>query len=155
MTQLQILTEEAVIELSYLNETVEGVNELLLIIGDRTPTRIEKAASSQYISQYYNGIENILKRIAKYNKFPLDKSESWHKDIINLFCENSESKKLVLFSKEQYEILHSFRKIRHVMRQGYDFRLDWDKLNIALQNIPTFLKVYESIIMDYINSLKE
>jgi hypothetical protein len=155
MITLKNLTEEAKIELSYLLRTAEEVEDLLLIIGERIPTRIEKAAAIQYISQFYNGIENILKRIVKYNRFPLPKSEDWHTQLIMFFDENHKNCKIPLFFNVHVDILNSFRKTRHVMRQGYNFQMEWDKLVIALHNIPSFLKVYEGIIMDYINSLNE
>ena len=71
------------------------------------------------------------------------------------FDEDHRNCKIPLFNYSQVDVLNSFRKTRHVMRQGYNFQMDWNRLVIALQNIPTFLKIYESIILSYIGTLKE
>ena len=140
-------------EIQFLDETVAQISEILLLTVNREPNKIEIAASSQFVSQFYNGLENILKRIARFNSFALSSSESWHIDLLNLFYSKSDSSKIKLFDTSQYEVLSSYRKIRHIVRQGYNFNIDWKKLRIALENVSDFYEIYKAIITNYISGL--
>lgn len=154
MTAMEKLIREIEIEFTYLDETCLEVQDLLIDLLSREPNKIELAASSQFVSQFYNGIENILKRISKFNMLPLNSTGNWHIDLLNLYYDKSDKVRISLFNDENYEILNSYRKIRHVIRQGYNFQLDWDKLSIALENMITFLSVFKSIIYKYLKSVK-
>ncbi|MEW6702561.1 MAG: hypothetical protein AB1298_07565 [Bacteroidota bacterium] len=41
------------------------------------------------MAQYYNGVENILKRITKYYNIPLPKTETWHLELFSFFLRSS------------------------------------------------------------------
>jgi len=152
MTELERLIKETETDFFYLNETSRDVDELIDTTSNRQAINIEKAAASQYLSQFYNGIENTLKRILKYKGIPLPKSSSWHADLLNYFYQESEEVRIPLFYKEQFLLLISYRKIRHIIRQGYQYNLDWEKILIALSNVSSFLKQFQLIIMNYIKS---
>ena len=154
MTPLMQLIEEAETEFENLEETIREVNELLLIVSKKVPSNIEKAAAIQYLSQYYNGIENILKRIIKYKKIPLIKSEQWHTELLDSFELNSNKSKFPLFNNTLMEHLNSYKKIPHVVRQGYNFQLDWERLSVALKYMEPVYNSFKNIITEYINNIE-
>lgn len=123
MSELNKLVNEVEIEFSFLEETINDIKELLTLVSDKTPNRIELAASSQFLSQYYNGLENILKRVVKYNKISLPSSDNWHTELLYIFDKNSNYQKIPLFDVEEITALIRYKKIRHVVRQGYNFIL--------------------------------
>ncbi|MGA2297025.1 MAG: hypothetical protein ABSG15_05700 [FCB group bacterium] len=153
MIPLELLAEEIDIEFKFLDDTAKDTRELIAQVSDKEPNNIEKAAATQYLSQFYNGIENILKRIIKYKNIKLPKTESWHSDLLQMFDKNNPNAKISLFNDEIIETLNAYRKIRHVVRQGYSFQLDWQKLSIALTELPHFLSLFQKIIKDYISSI--
>ncbi|MCX7735440.1 MAG: hypothetical protein N2319_01890 [Candidatus Kapabacteria bacterium] len=79
------MIEEVKTEFFYLERTKNEVNELLKLMLNKNPTNLIIAAASQYVSQFYNGIENILKRILKNSKITLQKFENWHTVSLNAF----------------------------------------------------------------------
>mgnify|MGYP000174278542 CR=1 FL=1 len=155
MTNLQILIKEIETENLFLEETIKDIDDLLQIVAEKNANRIEIAAGSQFLSQFYNGIENILKRILKFSKINIPNAENWHTELLYFFDKNSEKKKIPLFDEEHIILLNRYKKIRHVVRQGYNFNLDWEKLRIALENIDSFFKEFKIVISDYIKLLKE
>ena len=155
MTALEALIEEVNTELSYLEETKNQVNELLQIVDVRTPGNIEIAAANQFLSQFYNGIENVLKRIIKFVNLPLIRNDNWHIELLNYFYNNPGSVKIHLFDRSNYEVLNTYRKIRHVVRQGYNFQMDWEKLSVAMENIPQHLSEFKTKIQNFIDTLEE
>lgn len=79
------LREEIDIELEAITVTV---SELLLLqkdVADRMPTVREKTAAAAFLAQFYNGIENILKRICYFCNVPLPTGETWHVELFQLF----------------------------------------------------------------------
>ncbi len=155
MTALEALIEEVNAEFSFLEETKNQVHELLQIVGGRSPGNIEIAAANQYLSQFYNGIENVLKRIIKFVNLPLIRNDNWHIELLNYFYNNPSSPKIHLFDRNNYEVLNTYRKIRHVVRQGYNFQMDWDKLSIAMENIPKYLTEFKIKILNFVDSIEK
>lgn len=70
-------------------------------IGDlkNSKTDIATAAIASYLMNFYNGIENIMKRCAKeyYKKIP--KGDDWHKQLLQQSCLYNNNK-IALFNKK-------------------------------------------------------
>lgn len=80
------LREEIAIELDALEVTVLELLALNQDLASREPSVREKAAAAAFLAQFYNGIENILKRINRYHNVPLPTGETWHTDLFQRFC---------------------------------------------------------------------
>ena len=65
-----------------------------------------------YLMNFYNGVENIIKRICKeyYGTFPT--GASWHKELLMLSF-NSPDDKIPIFSEDTVSKLHSYKNFRH------------------------------------------
>jgi len=81
------LEEEISIELDFIESTVQELLSLKRDLADRVPTVREKTAAAAFMAQFYNGIENILKRITLFKSLPLPKGDSWHIDLFKRFCD--------------------------------------------------------------------
>lgn len=60
------LHEEVAVEVEALETTIRELVALQEAIADREPTVREKTAAAAFLAQFYNGVENILKRISSY-----------------------------------------------------------------------------------------
>jgi hypothetical protein len=83
------LREEIAVELDALARTVDELLALRQDITDREPNVREKTAAAAFLAQFYNGVENILKRISRYHNVPLPTGETWHIDLFQRFCRPS------------------------------------------------------------------
>lgn len=79
-------------------------------------------AMGAYLMNFYNGIENILKRVSKEYYQTMPKGESWHKELLVLSA-NPPQGKVALFNEQVLERLHSYRNFRHRFVSGYGFQL--------------------------------
>ena len=79
------LKEEVSGELEHMALIVQELVALDSDVSARNPSLREKVAAAGFLSQFYNGIENILKRISKYERVPLPEGESWHVELFEHF----------------------------------------------------------------------
>ncbi len=74
-------------ELENLDKVVAEM-ESLLSMQKTGYTVIELSAAAAFLHNFYNGVENIFKRIFKYMNFQHIQSDTWHKDMLNMALEN-------------------------------------------------------------------
>jgi hypothetical protein len=75
------LLREIQAEKEHIATTIQALKEAS---GRKGKTVIKLAAIVAFLQNAYNGIENILKRILKYEGISVHLSESWHKDLLDL-----------------------------------------------------------------------
>ena len=83
---------------------------------------------------FYNGVENIIKRISKvyYNTIP--KGDSWHKELLILSYAPPDGK-LPVFNRSIVEKLHQYKNFRHRFISGYGFQLKGEKMLHLVDNV--------------------
>ncbi len=128
---------EILLELENLDQLCKEVHKILEHSKTHSPDNISKAALGTYLAQFYNGIENILKRIAKGKEVTLPKSEQWHRELFLMFCDNGHKELPVLFEGSLVSDMTAFRKFRHVVFHGYSFTLDWEIIATGAERIDT------------------
>jgi len=147
------LAEEIGIELELMNETVREVIELRDDVGDRSPTVREKTAAAAFLAQFYNGIENILKRISRFCGEPLPSGELWHAELLRGFFE-PHARLPLLFDRDLGLILSSYRKFRHVVHHGYGFQLDWERIREGISRLEEVFSGVRSRLETYLRDLE-
>lgn len=85
----QLLIDEINIELESMTILVEEVESLILAVGNLSPSNVEKSALGAFASQFYNGIENIFKRIHKSFNIEIPNGDDWHILLLNRFSKDS------------------------------------------------------------------
>ena len=140
-------------ELDFLEQTVNELAALQKDIGDREPTIRERTAASAFLAQFYNGVENILKRINRYQGVPLPTGDSWHIDLFNRFCEPGQKNLPILFDAALAPIMASFRKFRHVVHHGYGFQIEWDRLRGGISQIVSVFDAFRDRLFQYLQTL--
>lgn len=84
-------------------------------------------AMGTYLMNFYNGIENILKRISRVYFATFPSGESWHKELLQLSIKPPVGK-IAVFNNEIIERLHIYRNFRHRFVSGYGFELKGEKM---------------------------
>lgn len=118
----QILAEKENVEkaLSNLKEAIEREKKSV----------VELAAMGTFLHNIYNGIENILKQILKAKDVEIPKSDTWHKDLLNL------SVSLGVISEDLSDELYEYLTFRHFFVHAYGFSLEESPLEDLANNIP-------------------
>ena len=123
------LQEDVVAEQKLIEKTVQ----CLSVIKSQLPLPFAEddlktePAIGTYLMNFYNGVENIIKRICKvyYETFPLGKD--WHKELLDLSYQPPEGK-FSVFSQEIVSRLYKYKNFRHRFVSGYGFQLKAEKM---------------------------
>ena len=106
-------------------------------------TVVELAAIATFINNIYNGIENILKQVLKAKGKEIPKSETWHKDLINLSVSNE------IIPEKLSDSLYEYLAFRHFFVHAYGFMLEEAHLENLVENIPDIWSQFLSEIKKY------
>jgi hypothetical protein len=106
------LSEEIAFELESMQITVDELVSLHQDMVNKEPTLRDKTAAAAFLSQFYNGLENILKRIYRYYGISLPTGETWHLDLFQSFCSPTHPGLPQLFDQDLASALASYRRFR-------------------------------------------
>jgi hypothetical protein len=121
------LREDVLDEQRAIEETLERLRKLRKQFDPRIKDYSTEPAMGTYLMNFYNGIENILRRISKTYYGTMPKGGSWHKELLRLSF-HPPSGKIAAFDQEIVERLHAYRNFRHRFVSGYGFQLRGEKM---------------------------
>jgi len=138
------LHREVEAEKEHILATLQALKEAL---ERKEKTIVELAAIATFLQNAYNGIENILKRILRYEGISVPLSESWHRDLLDLSVDRQ------IISSELSRRLDEYRAFRHFFVHGYGIMLDKEKLMPLAENLSDLWKDFEAELEAFLNSL--
>lgn len=100
----------------------------------------ELAAIATFIHNFYNGLENILKKVVASKQIEIKESPTWHKDLLKSAMEEK------IISPELYHNLANYLSFRHFFRHAYSFNLRWEDLKVLVDSIKDTLTSFKSAI---------
>ncbi len=121
------LYEDVQDEIEAIEETLERLREIRSSFDPQVKDICIEPAMGTYLMNFYNGIENILKRIIKEYYKTLPRGESWHKELLNLSSRPPEGK-AIIFERNLVDKLHPYLSFRHRFVSGYGFQLKGEKM---------------------------
>ena len=132
-------------------ENIEAVlSELEKILNTEKSdyTTAELAAIATFLHNFYNGIENTIKRIFVFKKMAQMNTPTWHKNMLRKALD------IEIISDDLYSILSNYLSFRHFFVHSYSLSLRWEELHPLTDNVThTFNKV-KKLIYQYIDQLK-
>lgn len=108
---------------------------------------VELAAIATFLHNVYNGIENILKQVLKADGVEIPKSDTWHKDLLNLSVSSG-----IIPEKLSGE-LYEYLTFRHFFVHAYGFMLDEIRLEDLANNILNVWRQFSLVIEKYCQTL--
>lgn len=146
------LIEEIEIEFDYIETVLNELQKLYEIPPDIEPTMVEVTAAGGFLHNFYNGLENIFKRILKFNKIKLEENHKWHKELLKKFCDNEN--RFAFLDHSIHDDLLEILKFRHVFVHGYGFHLDWELLKPLIKKALESYRRFKPLCNSYILSLR-
>jgi hypothetical protein len=147
------LREEIVVELGAIEATVKELLALQRDIAPREPAVREKTAAAAFLAQFYNGIENILKRISLYCEIPLPTGETWHIELFRRFCSPPHPGLPALFDEDLASAVAPYRRFRHVVFHSYGFQLDWSRMAEGVASVEDVFSKFQASLFDYLETI--
>ena len=132
--QYEELKEDVLDEEKAIEETLERLYEVRHNFDYQKKDWVTEPAMGTYLMNFYNGIENILKRISKKYYLTMPKGESWHKELLILSFNPPEGK-IPVFNQDMLSRLHPYRNFRHRFISGYGYQLKGEKMLELIDNI--------------------
>lgn len=136
------LTREILAEKENVEEALNNLKEAMA--RDKKSV-VELSAIATFLHNIYNGIENILKQTLKIKDIKVPRTETWHKDLLNLSVANG------IISEELSDELYEYLTFRHFFVHAYGFMLVEKQLEDLADNIPN---IWSKFLSEIENSLK-
>lgn len=152
-SDLTLLKVEIKSDLTDLEPIVQEIEATLKDIGSSTPTHRDKAALGSFLHSFYNGIENILKRLAEEIDHSVPVGEQWHRALLKRMEQGVENIRPRVLRSETVDALEPYLGFRHFFRHSYTFEIDWQKLEPLVENIASVFKEFCSDIENFFREL--
>ncbi|HOQ49733.1 MAG TPA: hypothetical protein PLV01_07890 [Candidatus Kapabacteria bacterium] len=149
----QQIIDEISIELEAMAIIVSEVESLIEEVSNNEPSNIQKTALGGFASHFYNGVENIFKRIHKYCNIELPQGDNWHIDLLKRFSKSSEFDLPIKLSDELIEKLNNYRRFRHYFFHGYGFNLNWEILSDGVKDIREVFSQFSQEVQDKLQKI--
>ena len=146
------LREDVLDEEKAIEEILERLYEVITKFDPKKKDYLTEPAIGTYLMNFYNGVENILKRITKKYYLTMPKGASWHKELLAL-SSNPPSGKSAVFNQNIVERLHPYKNFRHRFISGYGFQLKGEKMLELVDNIKPLWVDIKKAISDFLDKL--
>lgn len=100
----------------------------------------ELAALAAFIHNFYNGLENVLKRLLTLKKKKTKEGAAWHKGLLKTSVDAE------IISPELCVTLAKYLSFRHFFIHGYSFTLKWEALQPLVAHIEETLRDFKSAV---------
>lgn len=121
------LRKELTTDREQLHLLLRTHQELLRRCRNQEPTVDELAALAAILHAFYNGIENLFKRIAVALDGGSPRSQVWHSALLDsMKC--ARVTRPAVITEDLGESLHEYLNFRHVFRHAYSFELRWVRM---------------------------
>ncbi len=147
--EFEDLREDIVDEEHAIEETLERLVKVRRAFAEHKDEYAVEPAMGAYLMNFYNGIENILKRICKHYYKTMPTGGSWHKELLVLSFQPPPGKIPVL-TQRLVEQLHPYRNFRHRFISGYGFQLKGEKMLELVDNTPSLWLEIKKALADFL-----
>ena len=137
------LAEQIAVSFEELDRLMAAYRPLFERIGETPPEPVELAALAAVLHSFYNGVENLLKRVLVETGEGLPEGELWYRQLLDQVSTPARHRPAVI-SEDLRETLALYLGFRHVFRHACTFDLQWAKMReLALE------------VEDALNTLRE
>lgn len=147
------LRDEAGYDLAQMQIVVDELRSLRRDVGERAPTLREVMAAGAFLSSFYGGVENVLKRVSKYHGVGLPTGDHWHVALLDRFREPTAPGRPALLPEALAADLDVFRRFRHVARTSYGVELDWTKVALGIDGIGSLFDRFLAAVNAHLDRL--
>ncbi len=151
--KLTDLAEQIDIEFEAIQSTVDELSSLRGDVATREPTVRELAAAGLFLANFYNGIENVLKRICRFHEIDIPAGSDWHVELAKAFCDPPREGLPPLLDTQLADDLAPFRQFRHVVHHGYGFRLRWPDMLPGVEGAADIFAKFKGAVESHLHEI--
>ncbi len=105
------------------------------------------------LHSFYNGVENLFKRIAVACDGSTPGGPSAHRDLLDAMARSGASRPRVI-TDAMRDVLERYLDFRHMFRHAYTFDLRWDKMADAVFGCEETLRQLESELAVFCDAME-
>ena len=121
-------------EADYISAERKNIRNTVNLIEDLLSksrlSKYESIALGKLLQDVYTGIERIFRSQLESKKIKIDKTQSWHKELL------LEAKKHNLVSETQFDCFRELLLFRHMQIHGYGYMLEEERLLAIAKPVP-------------------
>lgn len=137
------LRKQVALEREELHRLLAIYRSLVVQCAETPPNAIELSALAAMLHAFYNGIENILKRIAVEVDGAVPSGEFWHRELLEAMARPNEVRPAALSDALSGHV-REYLEFRHVFRHAYTFDLRWEKMRLLVHGCQDTLTSFET-----------
>lgn len=156
MTGLEIrrLITEIQAELSELAKVKAVLDEADAQFANRTPDFLELSGIALSLHDFYNGIENLFRRIALELGEGVPTGSGWHSQLLKNMALDIPQVRPRVITQETRSKLDEYLRFRHLVRHTYSHELDWKRIRGLLDNLGTVYAEFVSDVEEFLRFLE-
>ncbi len=147
------LRDEIALEFDAIERTMAELASLSSDVAGRAPATREVAAAGLFLANFYNGVENVLKRIRLFHGVPIPSGANWHLELFKCFCDPPHEGLPLLIDRPLEARLAPYRRLRHVVHHGYGFRFQWEQIQPGLDAAACVFQEFREAVEQHLKSL--
>lgn len=147
------LRRELELELAELSDLLTTAAELPTADRSARPTRVEVMAAGAVLHSFYNGAENLLKRIHVATEGSPPTGERWHTNLLDRAAHDTAHRPRVL-TDALIARLDAYLRFRHAFRHLYAQHLEWGRMVDLLRDLPSVVEALRAEVSDFLSRLE-
>ena len=131
---------------SEINQEILSLEALLRELETLKPRLAQKEisnldlrAAGSILHDFYNGVENIFRRVAQELNGGLPAGEDWHKQLLTDMSLDVKGVRPPLVSEDLKLKLQKYLGFRHIFRNVYGFHLEQEQIKAMVKEFPRIL----------------
>jgi len=107
------------------------------------------------LHDFYTCIENIFRKIATYIDDELPSDPTWHSILLNRMSLNIANIRKNVINDDLKAVLYDYLRFRHIFRNVYGFKLNWEKMGHLVKSIESTHKIANKQITEFLEFLEK
>jgi hypothetical protein len=122
------LEEQVEVEAEQISHLFELYRPVIIKVSQSSPDFVEVSALASMLHSFYNGVENLFKRVAIEIDHDLPSGPYGHSELLDAMARPAATRPAVI-SEELRVTLKDYLNFRHIFRHTYSFNLQWAKMS--------------------------
>lgn len=144
--------KQVAIDRANINQLFTSYAFVLVELSEESPGFIEISALSTMLHSFYNGVENIFKRVALEIDGDVPSGVASHSALLSSMAQPTGNRPPLISIAMQNQ-LSAYLSFRHAFRHMYTFQLKWSKMhNLVIESETTWQQLQTELDLFFMQS---
>lgn len=143
-------------EISLLDRLRKELDDVSMVLKEKSVSALDLRAAGSILHDFYNGIENVFRRIAQELNGSLPEGEDWHRQLLVDMGLDIKGIRPAVISEQLRLRLQRYLGFRHIFRNIYGFSLEENRIKELVEEFPGVWSQFKkeiSLFQEYLSGL--